>query len=226
MAKTKTKTKAKAKPKVSALDRIGGKATKKATSITPQIVITDDSQLEAIAEILDAKAKLTEATSAFETAELGFKDDATDLYENRCRKDGTRHSSVQFLGTLNQDEDSRPVSVKLVAAARMKGKMHEDEASDAMHSAFGSDYDDLFTSQRTIEIDVNKLTDDQIDKLIGGMEDALGDSFDDAVSVNKFIVPQPAFYGRRILDAKIRAKTDNAVADGYAKVSQPYFKIG
>ena len=225
MAKSRIRTKAANKGAASLLGRLSTKPTASAKSTTPQIAVSDEVQLTAIAEIIDAKNAVKQADSALKVAEGAFRTDAIDLFEDRCRKDGTYHTSVRMVGKLIQDgQDSRPLSLQLVAT-RKCGKMLETDASDPLHSAFGTDFDALFAPQRTVEIDTSKLTDEQIEKLVETMQDALGDSFEDAVSVNALIVAKEAFYGRRILDSKIRVKADNAAADGYAKTTTPYFKL-
>lgn len=219
-----SKTRSGSKSKGSALSRVGKKGTTKSKSNTPQITITDQEQLQALKEIVDAKIAVKAAESAKKIAEGAFLDEATDLYESKCRNDGTLHTSVRFLGTLDMDGQKESLSLQFLQTRRCK-KMVEDEASDPLHSAFGNDFDDLFNPQRTIEIDTSKLTDEQVDAVVEKLEEALGDNFDDAVSVEALILPKEAFFGKRILDANIRAKAQNAAADGYAVPFAPAFKL-
>ena len=232
MAKTRTSTKPTASTKpttVSAATLLGGlsqKGSTKSKSTTPQVNITDETQLEAVRRIIDAKQAMKQAESLLDMAEGAFREDATILFEDCCRKDGTLHTAVRFMGI---DEtgiiyETRPLSLQFIQARRCK-KMTEGDASDPLHSAFGEDFDDLFAPQRTVEIDTSKLTDDQIGDVIKAMQGVLGDSFDAAVSVEALIMPKEAFFGKRILDARIRAKADNAVADGYAVPFAPSFKL-
>lgn len=225
-AKTKTRTKASSKGgAASLLDQVGKKGTGRTKSDTPQVAISDESMLESIAAIIDAKVAKKEAESALKIVEGAFRDEATDLFENRCRSDGTLHTSVRFMGRLMPDgKDPRPLSLQFVQTRRCK-KMDFDEATDPLHSAFGEDYDDLFAPSRTIEIDVEKMTDDQQEAVVGALMEALGDDFNDIVSVDKLIVPKEAFFGQRILNAKIRAKADNAAADGFAVPFASSFKV-
>ncbi len=226
MAKTKTRTKTASKGgAASILGGIGKKGSTKSKSTTPQINVSDEVQLEAIAEIMEAKSAVKRADSALKIAEGAFRDDATELFEGRCREDATLHTSVRLVGTLTPDgEDARPLSLQYVQTRRCK-KMQEDEASDPLHSAFGKDFDDLFAPQRTVEIDTSKLTDDQIEAVVGAMQEALGNSFDDAVAVQALILPKEAFFGKRVLDAKVRAKADKAAADGFAVPFSSSFKL-
>lgn len=223
MAKTRTKT-----TKGGAASLLGGISKKGSTgskSTTPQINVSDEALLEAMGEIIDAKNAVKQADSSLKIAEGAFRDDATDLFEERCRSDGTLHTSVRFMGRQSPNgEDTRPLSLQYVRTRRCK-KMQEDEASDALHSAFGADYDKLFAPQRTIEIDTSKLTDEQIGAVVEATQEALGDSFDDAVTVQALIIPMEAFFGKRILDAKIRAKAENAAADGFAVPFSSSFKL-
>ena len=224
MAKTRTKPTS-TRSAASLLGGISKKGSTKAKSTTPQISVSDVAQLEAIAEIIDAKNTTKQAESALKIAEGAFRDEATDMFEGRCRLDGTLHTSVRFMGRLTPDgEDVRPLSLQFVQTRRCK-PMLEDEASDPLHSAFGGDYDALFAAQRTIEIDTNLLTDKQIESVVGAIQTALGNTFDAAVAVQALIVPKEAFFGQRVLDAKIRAKADNAVADGYAVPFSSSFKL-
>lgn len=225
MARTRTKTTSKGSAAASLLGSIGKKTPGKSKSATPQITVSDEASLEVMLEIIDAKNAVKQAESTLKIAEGAFRDDATDLFEKRCRDDGTLHTSVRFMGRFSPDgEDARPLSLQYVQPRRCK-KMQEDDASDPLHSAFGADFDALFVPQRTIEIDTSKLTDEQIGAVVEAMQEALGDSFDDAVAVQALIVPKPGFFDRRILDAKIRAKADNAAADGYAIPFISSFKL-
>lgn len=224
MARTRTKPTSTSSA-ASLLGKIGKKGSGKTKSSTPQINVSDVEQLEAIADIVDAKNAVKQADSALKIAEGAFRDDATDLFEKQCRSDGTLHTSVRFMGQLSPDgEGARPLSLQYVQTRRCK-KMQEDDASDALHSAFGSDFDRLFTPQRTVEIDTSVLTDQQIEDVVGAIQKALGSTFDDAVSVQALIVPREAFFGKRILDAKIRTKADNAASDGFAVPFSPSFKL-
>lgn len=221
---TRTKTPSKGGA-ASILGNIGKKDAKKTKSTTPQINVTEEGQLEALAAIMDAKNAAKRADSALKIAEGAYRDTATVRFEDRCRADGTLHTSVRFMGTLTPEEgDSRPVSVQLTQTRRCK-KMQEREATDALHSAFGSDFDRLFAPQRTVEVDTSKLTDEQIEELVEKMQEVLGDTFNDAVSVEALIVPREAFFGKRILDARIRAKAANAAADGFAVPFSSSFKL-
>lgn len=226
MAKSRTSTKASSKSKSpSLLDQVGKKATGRTKSTTPQISVSNEAVLESMVAIIDAKKVKSEAESALKIAEGSFRNEATDLFENRCRADGTLHTSVRFMGTQNPDgENARPLALRYEQKRCCK-KMYLDDASDALHSAFGEDFDDLFTPDQTIEINVEAMTQDQTDDVIIALRNVLGDQFDDIIDVDKLIVPKEAFFGRRILDAKIRAKADNAVADGYAVPFASSFKI-
>lgn len=222
----KKSTKAPNKGGSSLASRLGTKAPAAAKSSTPQINVTDEAHLAAIAAIIDAKNEAKRADSALKVAEGAFRDEAVEMFETRCRKDGTLHTSVRMLGTLTQEDrqEKRPLSLSFTQSRRCK-KMTEADASDPLHSAFGEDYDPLFDEQRVIEVDTGNLSDDQIDALVEKMQEALGDDFEAAVSLQALIVPKEAFYKKRMLDAKIRAKVDNAVADGYAEVTSPFFKL-
>lgn len=225
MAKSQTRTKASSKGgTTSLLDSIGKKGTGRTKSTTPQIAVSDEAVLESIAAIVDAKNVKREAESALKIAEGAFRDEATGLFENRCRTDGTLHTSVRFMGTLSpHGEATRPLSLQYVQVRRCL-KMDFDEANDPLHSAFGNDFDKLFAPARTIEVDVEKMTETQSNDVVRALMDALGDDFDEIVAVEKLIVPKEAFFGKRILDAKIRAKADNAAADGYAVPFSSSFK--
>ncbi len=225
MAKAKGRAKASTSRAASILGGIGKKAASKSTSTTPQIPVSDESTLEAMAAIIDAKNCAKEADSALKIAEGAFRSEATDLLDGRCRADGTLHTSVRLMGTLTPDgEDARPLVLRFERKRCCK-KMDEADASDPLHSAFGADFDDLFAPKRTIEIDTSKLTDQQIEALVEAMQEAIGDSFDAAVAVQSLILPKEAFFGRRILDAKIRVKAENAEADGFAVPFMPSFKL-
>ncbi len=226
MVKAKTRTKPTSTSKAATLlGSIGKKSAGKSTSTTPQISVSDEPTLEAMAAIIDAKNRAKEADSSLKIAEGAFREEATELFETRCRADATLHTSVKFMGQFVVDgEDARPLALRFEQKRCCK-KMSEEEAADPLHSAFGSDFDALFAPQRTIEIDTSKRTDEKIDKLVEAMQEALGDSFDDAVAVQSLILPKEAFFGKRILDAKIRAKADNAAADGYAVPYASSFKL-
>lgn len=224
MAKTRTKASSRGRA-ASLLDQIGKKSTAQTKSTTPQIVINDEAVLGSMAAIIDAKRVKTEAESALKIVEGAFRDDATELFENRCRADGTLHTSVRFMGTLTPDsETTRPLALRFEQKRCCK-KMHSDEASDFLHSAFGEDFDELFAPSRTIEIDVERMTDKECNSVVRALMDIFGDSFNDIVAVDDLIVPKPAFFGKRILDAKIRAKADTAAADGYAVPFASSFKL-
>jgi len=224
--KTKTSTKASSKSAAATLlGSIGNKSAGRTKSTTPQITIRDEDTLESIAAIIDAKQAKAEAESALKIAEGTFRDDATKEFEDRCRADGTLHTSVRFMGNLkSEDGETRPLSLSLTQTRRCK-KMQEAEASDPLHSAFGNDFDALFAPQRTVEIDTSVLSDDQVATLVEKLQEALGNSFDDAVTVEALIVPKEAFFGKRILDAKIGQKAANAAADGYAVPFASSFKL-
>ncbi len=223
MAKTRTKPTSKGRT-ADLLDQVGKKSTARAQSTTPQIVIRDEAVLESMAAILDAKRVKTEAASALNVVEGAFRDDAIELFETRCRADGALHTSVRLMGTLTPDgEKARPLLLRFEQKRCCK-KMDFDDASDPLHSAFGEDFDDLFAPSRTIEIDVEKMTGEQSNEVVRALMSALGDNFDAIVTVTKLIVAKPAFFPKRVLDAKIRAKADNAAADGYAVTYAPSFK--
>jgi len=223
-SRTSTKTSSKSKSP-SLLDQVDKKATGRTKSTTPQIAVSEEAVLGSMAAIIDAKKVKTEAESALKIAEGSFRSEATELFENCCRADGTLHTSVRFMGTVTPDgEKPRPLSLQYTQK-RMCKQMDFDEASDPLHSAFGEDFDDLFAPKRTIEIDVEKMTEEQTNDVIEGLMKVLGDEFDSVVGVDKLIVAKEAFFGKRILDAKIRTKADNAVADGYAVPYAASFKV-
>jgi hypothetical protein len=224
MAKSRTTAANKTGSAANLLGKIGKKSKATSTSKTPVVNITDQAHLSALKAIYDAKIKQKEAESARTVAEGGFRDKARELYEARCREDGTLHTSVKFVGTLDDQAGGEPVSVSFTQA-RKCGKMVEDEASDPLHSVFGNEFDNLFAPERTIAIDTGVLSDDQIVAAVEALQEAIGDSFDSAVTVESLIVPKEAFYGRRILDDKIRKLAARAASDGYAKVNTPFFKI-
>lgn len=226
MAKAKAKT-TKAAPRggSSLASRLGAKPTTKAKSSTPQVTVTDEAHLTLMAAIVDAKGDVKRAESALDVAEGALRDDAIEMFEDKCRKDAELHTSVHMLGILVQEgEDNRPVSLSLTQNRRC-GKMTEADASDPLHSAFGVDYESSFDEQRVIEIKTGNLSDDQIDTLVEKMQEALGDDFDAAVALQALIVPKPEFYRKRMLDTDFRVKVDHAAADGYAKVTKAFFKL-
>lgn len=224
MAKTRTKTSSKGN-KASLLDRVGKKGSGRTQSTTPQIVVSDEDVLEFMAAIIDAKDVKNTAESALKIAEGAFRDEATDLFETRCRADGTLHTSVRLMGTLQPDSESARPLVLRFEQRRCCKKMDFDEVEDALHSAFGADFDALFGPSRKIEIDVEKMTEDQTNDVVKALMDALGDDFDSIVKVDKLMIAKEAFFGQRILNAKIRTKADNAAADGYAEVFAASFKL-
>lgn len=224
MPKTRTKASSKGST-ANPLSAIGKKSAGRTKSSTPQITVSDEGMLEAIAAIVDAKKAKADAESALKIAEGAFRDEATEMFEGRCRDDGTLHTSVRFMGTQKlTDGETRPVALQYTQSRRCT-KMQEDEASDALHSAFGEDFDGLFEPQRTVEIDTSVLSDKQIASLVEAMQEALGERFGDAVTVEALIVPKEAFFGKRILDAEIGKKAAVAEADGYAKLVTASFKL-
>ncbi len=223
MAKTRTKTSGKSK--ASLLDKVGKKVTGQSKSITPQIAVSDEEILESMAAIIDAKGDRSRAESALKIAEGAFRDEATVLFEERCRDDGTLHTSVRLMGTLHPDgEAKRPLMLRFEQRRCCK-KMDFDEVDDALHSAFGPDFEKLFAPSRKIEIDVEKMTEDQTNDVVEALMEALGDDFSSIVQVDKLMVPKTAFFGQRVLDAKIRVKAAKAAADGFAVPFASSFKL-
>ncbi|KKK85819.1 hypothetical protein LCGC14_2769450, partial [marine sediment metagenome] len=103
MAKRTTKASSRSSA-ATALGKIGKKGSASSRSATPQLSVTDEGQLEAIADIIDAKNVAKEADSALKIAEAAFRDEATELFEAHCRDHGALQTSVRFMGTLELDE--------------------------------------------------------------------------------------------------------------------------
>jgi len=225
MAKSRTSTKTKPSSSGSARLRALGKKTPKATSSTPVVNVTDGKQLKAIQAIVDAKNAKKAAETAIMLAEGQFRNVATDKFETRCRQDGTLHTSVRLMGNLVLTDGTSKTPSILFTQPRRCCKMEEDDTSDPLHVIFGKDFDDLFKPQRTIEINTDLLTDEQIDDALTALQDALGDQYDDAIDSECLIVPRDAFYGRRILDDRIRKLARRASDDGYAKPTKASFKL-
>ncbi|MHA2279625.1 MAG: hypothetical protein ACXAC5_01860 [Promethearchaeota archaeon] len=225
MAKSRTSTEAKSKGSAaSVLGQLGKKPAASSKSKTPVVTVTNQAQLAAMKAIADAKNAQKAAVSALKVAEGGFRDNACEYYETRCREDGTLHTSIKLVGRLEPDKGEPEALSLSYTQTRRCGKMVEAEASDPLHAVFGDEFDNLFAPSRTIEIDTSVLNDDQVVKLVAAMQKALEDSFDDAVTVESLIVPKEAFFGKRILDDNIRKLAARAVADGYAVPFTASFK--
>ena len=225
MATSRTSTKAKSKgAAANLLGSIGSKPASTSKSKSPVVQVTDQKQLKAMVAIVDAKNAQKAAVSALKVAEGGFRDDARTYYESRCQSDGTLHTSVKLVGQLDQDGQTQPVSLNFVQT-RKCCKMLEADASDPLHAVFAGEFDKLFVPQRTIEVDTSVLSEEQVVAVVEAMQDALGDSFDPAVTVEALIFPKEAFFGKRVLDPKIHKLAARAAADGYAVPFTPSFKV-
>jgi hypothetical protein len=226
MAKSRTSTKAKSTGSAaSLLGSIGAKPASTSKSKSPVVTVTDQGQLAAMKAIIDAKNAQKAAVSALKVAEGGFRDEACGHYETRCREDGTLHTSVKLAGRLEVDGSGPETLSVSYTQTRRCAKMVEAEASDPLHAVFGDEFDNLFAPSRTIEVDTAVLSDETIVKLVEAMQEALGDSFDSAVTVESLIQPKEAFFGRRILDDNVRKLAARAVADGYAVPFTASFKV-
>lgn len=205
----------------SLLAGIGQKPKGKAKSKTPLITVTNEDHIECMRAIANAKMDAKRAESCLKVAEGEFRGSAVELFEGRCRDDVALHTSVKLVG---QPEDGDPVSLTFTQPRRC-AKMTMEDANDSLHSAFGDEYDDLFTPQQTISIDTSVLTEKQIVKLVEAAQEALGDSFDSAVTVASVIEPREPFFSRRILDPNISLIAKRAADDGLAVPFKPSFKI-
>jgi len=227
MALTKTRIKRRTKTKItktkpttkSLLNNITRKNVTKTKSVIPQIQINDSEMLESMAKIIVAKMENTKIKSILEIEEAQLRDKASQIFEETCRKDSSLHTSVRFTGQHENENVSLQFTQK-----RQCLKMKED-AVDTLCSIFGEDYNDLFGAKKTIEINVEKLTEEQLEDIIEGMMKSIDlDTFHNAVSVESFVVPKDAFFTKRVLDPKIRIKARNASDEGVAKVFKASFK--
>ena len=215
MARTKTTITEK---KASAADLLGslvGKPKSASTSKTPTISLTNPVHVAAVKAIIQAKEDKKQAESALSVAEVSFKEDATTAFEKKCRDDRNVHSSVRFVG---QD-----VSLLFTQPSALT-KMSEDEVSEPLRAIFGNDFSTLFHPKRTIEINTEKLTDNQIVSLITAMQAALKDSFSEVVTVDKLVVPYPEFFEKRVLDDRIRQLYMRANEEGLVNMKSSFFK--
>lgn len=224
MSKSRTSTEAKSKGSAaSLLGRIGTKPAAISKSKTPVVQVTDQKQLTLMRQIVKAKNDQKAAVSALKVAEGGFRNDACDHYEKRCRSDATLHTSVKLVGEIADEAGGETVSVSYTQTRRCL-KMAEADASDPLRSVFGNEFDKLFAPERTIEINTGLLSDEQIVAAVEALQEAIGDSFDSAVTVESLIVPREAFFGKRILDPKIAKLAARSAVDGYAVPFAASFK--
>ena len=214
MAKTKTIE----KTKTSAADLLGslvGKPKSASVSKTPTISLTNPVHVAAVKAIIQAKEDKKQAESALSVAEASFKEDATTAFEKKCRDDRNVHSSVRFVG-----QDASLLFTQPSALT----KMSEDEVSDGLQEIFGNDFSTLFHPKRTIEIDTEKLSDNQIVSLITAMQGALKNDFSEVVTVDKLVVPYPEFFEKRVLDDRIRQLYMRANEEGLMNMKSSFFK--
>lgn len=225
MAKTKTTPKA----TVSGADLLAqlGVATKKDTkSKTPHISVTDPAQILSILAIVEGKEAVKEADSALKVAEEEFRDTATELYERKCQSDGTLHTSVRMVGTLQ----GQPLTL-MYQQARSCLKMQEAEAKVPLQTIFGNRFYELFETKRTLSIKTESMNDNQITAVIQALQTALGlETFgkfvsDQVITSENLINPTEAFFGRRILDVDIRVLADRAQEEGFAQLKSSCFKL-
>lgn len=216
MPRTKTKTKKSAADVL--LNSIKSKGSTKSKSATPIVNVTDEDELKKIQAIIDAKRAAKAAEAAKKVAEAAFREAAVEYHEESCRKDSTFHSSVKLAGKV----DDETVSLSFIQNKKC-GKMLKEEAEDPLRTIFQDDFDELFSIKQTLEIDPSVLSDDQIAELLTAMVKILGESFQDAVSSDPVVIPNESFYGKRIMDDRIRTLAARAVEAGYAKPVS-YFK--
>jgi len=222
--RSRTSTKATKKLVADPLDQIGLTPTATSKSDTPIVRVTDQGQLKTMQEIIQAKRAQKTAESALQVAEDGFRDDAEQLYETRCREDEQLYTSIKLVGELETDDATETQSVSFTQTRKCR-KMTEALASDPLRSVFQDEFDNLFGPERTIAIDTEVISEKQLRILIEKMMEALGDSFNSAVTVKRWLVPKEAFYRRRILDDKIRKDAARAKDDGFAVPNKAFFKV-
>lgn len=216
MATSRTTTK-----KRGALASIGKKAKGTSKSETPIIRMTDADMLNLAHVVLDCKRREKEIAGERKIAEGQLHPMMAPLFEERCRKDGTLHTSIKASGTM--EEAGETVTIQYTQP-RVCLKMETDETLDQLEAVFGERFDEFLQEVPIINIDTTKLNADQTDALVTAMREALGESFDDAVEIDSTIQPRECFFGQRILNADVRALADKANTDGLCKLKSAYFK--
>lgn len=167
----------------------------------------------AVRDWLDAKKILDDAEARKTDAEKRMIEAGVPLHIEVCRADGKVHSSLRLRGT---DRDT----VLMTQAARWI-KMPTDKAEDPLRAEFPDEFDQYFQVKTKFELDADKLTPQQAQKIA----QALGDDAAELLVMTSVVEPTEKFLTDAILDDRVTKRWQRVQAnEGLCKLIKPSFR--